>query len=212
MSKTATSDLGNISQRIRYLRGLMGLDRPSMQARHQIKVTSLEKWESGSVNITPKNITRLINAALDHSIECTSEWLINGEGLPPRTVLQSTINQSSNVIENKTVNILRDLTYFRNTYPNGITLMVTDDSMAPFFVNGDFVGGEFVNLEDLKSCLDRPCIVETTDGKKRIRRIGYDRGKWLLFGTNIKHTGSPYAEFDVNISKVAPIFWHRMKI
>ena len=79
MSKTVTSDLTNISQRIRYLRGLMGLDRPAMEARHQIKVTSLEKWENGSLNITPKNINRLISAALDHSIECTAEWLINGE-------------------------------------------------------------------------------------------------------------------------------------
>ena len=211
LSKILPSDLANISQRIRYLRGLMGLDRPSMEARHQIKVTSLEKWESGSTNITPKNITRLINAALDHSIECTSEWLINGEGIPPRTVLPSAINQPGNAITNKTVNILRDLNYFRNTYPNGITLMVTDDSMAPFYVNGDFVGGEFMDLEDLKSCLDRPCIVQTVDGKIRLRRVGYDKGAWLLFGTNIKHVGSPYVEFNVNISKVAPVFWHRMK-
>jgi transcriptional regulator with XRE-family HTH domain len=211
LSKKNSSDLTKTGNRIRYLRGLMGLDRPAMKKRHQISASSMEKWECGLTNIKAKNIQRLISAALDHSIECTSEWLMNGDGPPPRTILASTITESTEATTNKTLNALRDLKYFKDSYPNGISLMITDDAMAPFYVSGDFVGGEVVKLKDLKKCLDFPCIVHTADGKARVRRIGYSNGEWFLYGTNVKHEGSAYLEINVEITKAAPIFWVRMQ-
>jgi transcriptional regulator with XRE-family HTH domain len=84
LSKKNSNALDNISKRIRYLRELTGLERQEVEARHQIKVVSLDKWENGRANISTKNIARLINMALDHSIECTTEWLISGEGPPQK--------------------------------------------------------------------------------------------------------------------------------
>ncbi len=206
------SNLDNIANRIRYLRMLTGLDRHQMQARHDVKVSSLDKWESGLANISQRNITRLINVALDHSIECTPEWLITGGGHPPKTVPPSAIDHHQVGAGNTAENILKDLSYFRNTYPGGITLMISDDAMAPIYANGDFVGGNVVDLKDLKECLDFACIIHTADGKKRLRRVGYNNGAWFLYGTNTRHVGSPFMEIDMEITKIAPIFWHRMQL
>ena len=211
MGKKNTSDLSIIGNRIRYLRGLMGLDRQTMEKRHDIKAVSLEKWEGGFNNIKTQNIQRLITAALAHSIECSAEWLLKGEGSPPSTILPSKFIKSKGPTSSKTINALRDLSYFKESYPNGMTLMVNDDAMAPFYVHGDFVGGELVDLAELKKCLDSPCIVQTADGKIRVRRIGYCNGEWFLYGTNVKHEGSAYMEINVKITKAAPIFWLRMQ-
>ena len=191
---------------------LTGLDRHQMQARHDVKVTSLEKWENGLINISQRNITRLVSVALDHSIECTPEWLLTGKGPSPKTIPPSMINLQEASAGSTTEDILRDLSNFRNSYPKGMTLMICDDAMAPTYVNGDFVGGNTVDLKDLKECLDLACIIETADGKKRLRKIGYNNGSWFLYGTNARHLGSPFMEIDPQITQAAPIFWHRMQL
>jgi hypothetical protein len=84
--------------------------------------------------------------------------------------------------------------------------------MSPFYINGDFVGGIVVDPKDLKKCLDYACIVHTADGKMRVRRVGYNMGSWFLYGTNTRHIGSPLMEINVQITKAAPIFWHRMRL
>ena len=212
LKKKDHSNLDIIGNRIRYLRMLTGLDRSNMEKRHQVKKVSLEKWENGTANISLKNITRLVSVAIDHSIECTPEWLITGAGLPPKTIPPSTIDPHKVGSGNTTEDILRDLSYFKSTYPLGITLMISDDVMMPCYGDGDFVGGNVVDLKDLKECLDHACIVHTADGKKRVRRIGYNDGVWFLYGTNISHIGSAILEMGIEITKVAKVFWHRKQL
>lgn len=203
--------LNTIADRIRYLRSLTGLKREEVELRHHITKSSLEKWENSRANISAKNIARLINMALDYSIECTPEWLINGDGPAPKTITLSSFGGHKNSVGNTIEMILRDLNYFKTTYPQGLTLMISDDSMADHYTNGDFVGGLPVELSKLNEYLDCACIVQTADGKMRLRRIGYD-DSWFLYGTNTRHKGTPYLERNVIIVNAAPVFWHRLKL
>ena len=212
LKKKDHSNLDIIGNRIRYLRMLTGLDRSNMEKRHQVKKVSLEKWENGTANISLRNITRLVSVAIDHSIECTPEWLVTGEGSPPKTIPPSTIDPYKVGSGSTTEDILRDLSYFKSTYPLGISLMISDDAMMPCYDDGDFVGGQVVELKDLKECLDHACIVHTADGKKRVRRIGHNDGVWFLYGTNISHKGSAILETGIEITKVAKVFWHRKQL
>ncbi len=205
------NSLSTIADRIRFLRSLTGLKREEVELRHHITKSSLEKWENGRANISAKNIARLINMALDYSIECTPEWLIHGDGNSPKTITLSSLGEQQDRVGNTIEMLLRDLNYFKTTYPQGLTLMVSDDSMADHYTNGDFVGGLPVDMNSLKEYLDYACIVQTADGKMRLRRIGYD-GSWFLYGTNTRHKGSPYLEKNVTITNAAPVFWHRIKL
>ena len=209
MKKKDSSNLDSIGNRIRYLRMLTGLDRNHMEMRHQVKKVSLVKWENGTANISPRNITRLINVAIDHSIECTPEWLTTGVGNPPKTIASSTIDAHKVSTGNTTEDILRDLRHFKSTYPQGITLKVSDKAMLPAYADGDFVGGNTIELSDIKEYLDQACIVHTADDKKRVRRIGESNGSWFLYGTNLTNNEAAYLEHNVEIIKIAPVFWHR---
>jgi transcriptional regulator with XRE-family HTH domain len=207
-----TTALNTIANRIRYLRNLTGLTRDEVAEYSHITKSALEKWENGTANISARNVTRLINMAADQSIACTAEWLLHGEGHPPKTVVPSSLSEHQASVGNTIETALRDLNLFKMTYPQGLTLMITDDAMADYYVSGDFVGGLSVDLDKLKQYLNYACIVQTADGKTRLRRIGCEDGSWFLYGTNTRHNGWPYLEKDVKIAKVAPVFWHRLKL
>ncbi len=212
MNKVKVGTLNTVANRVRYLRNLTGLDRPEAAARHHIAVSSFEKWENGRSNPTGRSLTRVIDMALAHSIECTPEWILHGEGSPPKIISPSSLKENRTSVGNTAEETLRDLQYFKTAYPEGLTLMVSDDAMADHYTQGDFVGGVPVDLDNLKQYLDYACIVQTSDGKIRLRRIGYQNGSWFLHGTNTRHKGSPYLEKDVMIIRVAPVFWHRLKL
>ena len=80
----------------------------------------------------------------------------------------------------------------------------------PKYKVGDYVGGCPIDLTSVKQYLDYPCIIETADKKKRLRRIGYNDKKFFLFGTNTRYKGGPLFELSPVLLKVSPVFWHRM--
>ena len=207
-----TTALNTIANRIRYLRNLTGLKREDVAERYPITRSALEKWENGTANISARNVARLINMAADQSIVCTAEWLLRGDGNPPKTVTPSSLSEHQASVGNTIETALRDLNLFKMTYPQGLTLMVSDDAMADYYANGDFVGGLPVDLDKLKQYLNHACIVQTADEKTRLRRIGYEDGSWFLYCTNTRHKEWPFLEKNVKIVKAAPVFWHRLKL
>jgi len=82
MKKKDTSNLDSIGNRIRYLRMLTGLDRNHMEMRHQVKKVSLVKWENGTANISPRNITRLINVAIDIPLNAHKNGSLQVQEIP----------------------------------------------------------------------------------------------------------------------------------
>jgi len=64
--------------------------------------------------------------------------------------------------------------------------------MLPAYADGDFVGGNTIELSDIKEYLDQACIVHTADEKKRVRRIGESNGSWFLYGTNLQTMKLPF--------------------
>lgn len=212
MNNVKAGALNTVADRVSYIRKLTGLDRNVVAKRYHFGISSLEKWENGRSHPTERSLKRVINMALAHSIECTPEWILHGEGPPPKIITPSSLSKDLISENHTTEGILRDLHYFKTLYPEGLTLMVSDDAMADYYVNGDFVGGLPVDLGKLKQYLSYACIVQTADGKTRLRRIGHEDGSWFLYGTNTRHNGWPYLEKDVNLTKAAPVFWHRLKL
>ncbi len=204
------------SDRIRFVRTLMGLTRTEMERHYNVKSTSLEKWECGKNNISLKSATQLAQIAQQNGINCYSEWILFGEGDKPTANPNHQKKKITDVIEEENVPdselIIRDMLQFKKNYPAGDILLVTDDSMYPQFSVGDYVGGLPILLETLKNKLDHAFIVQTEDGKKRLRRITRKGTVYTLYGINLQHSGTPVFEVDVKIKKAYTVFWHRLKI
>ena len=84
--------------------------------------------------------------------------------------------------------------------------------MLPQFARGDYIGGIATkNFSQISDFFDQPCIVETDDNRRRLRKIGYSKGQTFLYGINTRHKSTPLFEVNPTITMIAPVFWHRFQ-
>jgi HTH-type transcriptional regulator, cell division transcriptional repressor len=197
------------SERLKFLRSLTGLSIKEFSLLSKISQSTLSKCEAGIYNLSPSLAKKLIKTCFDNNIKCTIDWLMYGAGETAKTL--DLPKESNNNFHNlEVLSLTKEIELLHETYKNLEILAITDDSMLPQFNIGDYVCGKSIDLNYILKYLDFACIVETKDGKKRLRRIGYNSGKYFLFGTNTNFKGSSLFELEPEITKVSPIFWHRI--
>lgn len=208
------NDYKNTKERIRFLRSLTGLTAKEFCERYDVSHSSYTKWEAGFSPISSSKAKRLIAIAEQNGIYTTLAWLLHGVGQSPqeqKVFAKDSLNHEFlNKPEELHLTISREQEFFKKTYKNAEILVVCDKSMEPQFKVGEYVGGTCIDLKKIKKYLDYPCIVTTEDGRIRLRRLGYNNKSFFLFGTNTRYTGGPLFELSPKITKLAPIFWHRM--
>ncbi len=210
-------------QRVRFLRSLTGLLAKDFCERYGLSLSSLSKWEAGFNPLSLTSANRLVAIAAENGIICHLSWILHGKGEEAKVLTEenkAVINKlntqkqsastSSHTFENELILVSREIELLRTIHQTVEVMSITDDSMTPQFKIGDYVGGCPIDLASVKKYLDFPCIVETEDKKKRLRRIGYNNKQFFLFGTNTGYKGGPLFELSPNFSKISPIFWHRM--
>lgn len=205
-------------ERIRFLRSLTGLNAKEFCARFDISPSTLDKWERNINRLSLSKANRLIAIATENKISCLISWLLYGKGEEARVlsgkdeekILSIPVSKAPTTYEEKIALVSKEVDFLKKQHHQIEILIIADDSMIPQFNVHDYVGGTPINLEFLKKYLDFPCIVETADGRKRLRRIGYNQGNFFLFGTNTNFKGAPLFELTPDFVKVSPVFWHRM--
>jgi len=201
MSKDLT--FSSTGERVRYIRKLMGVTREEMQSRYGIKKPTIQKWEDDLTRIRPDNARRLVQAARSIGIYCTLDWILFGKGNLPHTFEQSTPNDA----KDPDTQFLKMSQALQTIYPQCMSLVVDDIFMVPDFSPGDYVFGIPQTLEQIRSLLDYPFIVETTDGKKRLRRITIHKGAYHLYATNFGVKKTAPLELSVDIASAALVIW-----
>lgn len=215
---TSMNKYASQGERIRFLRSLTGLSAKDFCARFDISISSFGKWEAGINPLSLSKANRLIAIATENKINCPISWLLHGKGEEARVmnekdetiILSSPTPASPSTYEEKINVISKEIDSLKKIHQLIEVLIIADDSMLPQFNVHDYVGGTPINIDNLKKYLDFPCIVETTDGRKKLRRIGYNQGKFFLFGTNTNFKGAPLFELAPDFAKVSPVFWHRI--
>lgn len=210
-------EFNDTKERIKFLRNMTGLTAAGFCEKFGVSPSSYAKWEAGILPISASKAKALIAIAKLNGISCNLSWLLYGKGLDPmqqQEQEQAMQSEEKNNINNEvgSLNLLisKEQESFRKIYKDALIMVICDNSMAPQFQVGEYVGGTKINLDSIKQYLDYPCIVSTEDGKTRLRRIGYNDKKFFLFGTNNRFAGAPLFEHSPNFTEVAPIFWHRM--
>lgn len=105
---------------------------------------------------------------------------------------------------------LKETEHFCRIYPNGVTLLQSDDSMKPQFFFGDIVCGIPYFCDEISAhCLEKVCIVQTCDKIKLLRyvRKGSQEGLFFLGTTNPEFA---IDAFETSLEYAAPVVWHRL--
>ena len=216
--------LNSSGERLRRARILAGIStRREFEEKHKISANTLQGWEQGKNPLSQKGAKRIIAALKQEGLICTTEWLINGSGMPPRPfeTLNAGIREElredfslieSNIQEEKA--IYSEVQLFRKNNPHSIVLTISDDSMEPYFKIGDYVGGIQLLDHEVNSYIGKICIVELENNFiiPRYLQKGKDSNRYTVSSTNPNASSSPLNIYNTKVISAAPIVWHRRKI
>ncbi|MFN7097065.1 MAG: helix-turn-helix transcriptional regulator [Gammaproteobacteria bacterium] len=212
--------LATPGQRLKYIRNMLRLTRAYLHEKYNLSTDSLNAWESGKLKLTPKALDRCIKIYNKEGIFVSKNWILTGEGLAPKLSIsianyfQTPTPDSQGNFADLTDDelILREVDFFKQTTPNAVVMLVSNDEMLPLYEAGDYVGGRFQSSDFIHSCLGKDCIIETLDGEKYFRRLSaiLPNGLCNLSCLNPNDNLEPVL-FNIKVAMIAPVIWHRRK-
>lgn len=218
-------NLTHSGDRLRRARILAGIStRREFEKKYHISANTLQGWEQGKNPLSKKGAKRVIEALKSEGLICSVEWLMDGEGMPPRPFEMLTANYSSEydtnaimsaVNMNEEAAIYQELQTFKTHNPNPIIITISDDSMAPQYQVGDYIAGtRLCTPEKISAHFGQACIVELSNHTILPRYIhaGKEPNTYTLSCTNHQSQSTPLNIFNTTIISAAPILWHRRKL
>ena len=193
----------------------LGYSRRAFEEQFGISAATLQAWEDSKYNISTKGLLKYINALHRAGLITSKEWFLSGVGLPPRPLCNNLQPiASSKFIDMKLSEdeiILREVTFFESINQNPIIIVVSDDSMHPFFDVGDYVGGSMVQGNYASNYEGTPCIVSLNSGEIFLRKIKYgsQKGLFNLISINTDSNHENLFLLDCKINELAQVVWHR---
>lgn len=206
------------SERLKYIRKLLGATRAYFQDKYDLPEITLKSWEGGRVKLSSSAISRCVEIYRKEGLIVSEDWILEGIGLDP--VIQSSISDyflSSEPIENNLYRddetlMMRDAHMFKESHPNAVIMLVSSDEMEPYYKSGDYIGGKVRSGTDVETALNKNCIVFLGNGERFFRRlIKNSSGGYNLVCLNPNPLTSEPVLFNADIVKVAPVIWHRCK-
>ncbi len=233
-SRIDTVDLREATpaERLKHIRKLTRLSRPYIKEKYRLSEATLKVWENGIAPLTEKGLQRCINIYRKEGVVLSKEWIMTGEGLPPNISVNvghyfagglqyprrdndlviKDLDKPLPYLKDDNACMLREASFFKESYSNAVILMITNDDMEPTYRIGDYVGGRFRYGQDIDSVLRRDCIVRLKDGRNILRRLfkSNTTGHYNLACMNSQPSTDEPIMFDVEIEAAAPVIWHRM--
>jgi hypothetical protein len=206
------------SKRVWSLRQITGLSRREFAKRYGVAAGTLQNWEDpGGNGLSEKGAYRLTITLKSAGIYCNVEWLMHGVGDPPH-VNETTappailaLKKDISIGEYEQAALKAELQVFCSHYPESIYFQIPDDSMLPFYHQGDFVAGSRVYQNDIAQLIGEDCIVLLSNGEQAVRRLRASAipGLYDLMSVNPQtHALKPYY-YDANLVYAARIIWSR---
>ncbi len=196
-------------ERVRFTRNLTGHTRTSIAKKHNINLTTIRKWEK-STHLTENALNRIISYLEIEEVVCSKKWLKEGLGEMPH-IKGTYVDVPEISTDNDDEQIVSDLINYCANNKNVIDYYVKDNSLSPFYCQGDYVAGiVFENLNP-DNFIGLACIVESQDGKKIAGKITNSEtiGKYNI--ASLDKEDSRTLSKEIGVKEIAEIIWHRKK-
>jgi transcriptional regulator with XRE-family HTH domain len=198
-------------KRLQKLRKKVGLTRLAFAEQTGMSANTLKALELGDRELTSQKallFSNLFSGLFSVSLgedahEASFEYLYYGKA--------DATNQHKDVVinDNEDMRIQSEINYLMSN-PSYIILKITDDSMAPYYSDGDVVAGKkIINKNQFSLYQGYICLMETSDGEIYLRRIIKSDGRKItacLLNTNHNQYTEIVQEYDVR--SIAQALWH----
>lgn len=202
----------SINSRIKLIRSQLGYSRRIFSEKFGISAATLQAWEDGINEISPKSIDRYISCLNKEGISVTHEWLMTGKGAHPELIPLTNKKislKTESFFEDEI--ILKEVDFFERINKNPVIVLVPDDAMHPLYSVGDYVGGNFVTGKEANNFIGLNCIIIVEDGTLYIRKLkqGHTENSFNLIGTNLDSCLPDAFMTGCKVISIAEIVWHR---
>ena len=131
------------ANRLKRLRKMTNQSRKSFSNLYGISQGTLQNWETARFGgLTEKGAHIILQALQKEGIHCNFEWLMYGAGHGPS--FDRLLNKEQEAIKPKKVlvsSIDEDLKTFQRLNHDTIHMYIPDDSMEPYYSEGELVAG-----------------------------------------------------------------------
>lgn len=211
------------AKRLKSLRQMTGLSRDVFRQRYGIARGTLQNWESARFGgLTLKGAVSMIRAFKAENVEVSVDWLMHGVGRGPHFASldnqqvdasnkEAMAGELGQEVEKELSIITEELLCFRRLNPDSIDLVMTDDSMTPFYAAGDYVAGVRRYQGRIESAVGHDCIVQTTEYGTLLRRLapGEEPDRYTLLAHNVHTRSRRPVLYNVDVISAAPVIWVR---
>lgn len=217
MISTETQKLKTSSERLKYIRALLRVTRAYLEKKYDLPEVTLKSWENGKTKLTPSGAKRCVEIYLNEGILVSEDWIMEGIGLDPTSSVKisqyfAMPTDKGLPAEDDEVRMLQDANSFKESHPEIVIMVVSNDDMRPFYKPGDYIGGKIRFRENVDTAVNKDCIIHLKNGGRFFRRLikNHNNG-YNLTCLNPNETTSEPVLYNVEIDGAAPIIWHRWK-
>ena len=202
------------SNRLKRLRNATRLSRSAFAKKHEqygLKKTNIQNWEDVRwKGLTDRGAQQLIKAFADEGFDVTLEYLMFGIGKDPLDSTSIKLPDSVIKLSEKSI-IANELKLFYKFNDNAVDSRITDDSLAPFIMPGDYVAGSNYFDDDIKKAVGYLSIVHTIEGEVVVRMVeeGKDKEHFTLTCLNQKTKAAHSILINIKLLSAAPVLWIR---
>lgn len=203
--------------RLKYIRSILRVSRSYMQEKYSLPEVTLKSWENGTTKLTQSGVQRCVEAYRNEGLIVSEDWVMEGIGLDPKSTVTvshyfATPTKQEISFEDDELAMVRDANFFKESHPNTVVMLVSNDDMRPFYLPGDYIGGKMRYGDKIELSVNKDCIIYLKNGERYFRRlIKSISGNYNLTCLNPNETTAEPVLFNVDIEGVAPVIWHRWK-
>lgn len=121
-------------KRVKVARTLASVTRKALMERYDLNVNTLQAWEGGINCLTEKGAKKLVDAFQKEGLIITAEWLLHGDAEPQPREESLAVNDYFSLGDD--MRLLQEIEFFKKLNPQGISTLVTDDTLDPLFFPG----------------------------------------------------------------------------
>lgn len=202
-------------ERLKYIRALLRVSRSYIQEKYGLPEVTLKSWENGTTKLSTSGAQRCIELYRNEGMIISEDWILEGVGIDPKSVVSVThyFSMPTNndlPLDDNEIAMIKDANLFKESHPNTVIMIVSNNDMRPYYKPGDYIGGKMRYGKEIIGAVNKDCIVYLKNGDKFFRRlIKNNKGNYNLTCLNPNEETSEPVLFNVDIDGAAPVIWHR---
>ena len=203
--------------RLKHLRSILRVSRAYLQEKYNLPEVTLKSWENGTTKLTKSGAERCVEIYRTEGMIVSPDWIIEGVGLDPTSTVTvshyfATPTSKDLPLEDDEILMVRDANLFKESHPNAVVMIVSNDDMRPFYRPGDYIGGKMRSGIEIDYIIGKDCIVYLKNGERFFRRlIKNSKGSYNLTCLNPNEETAEPVLYRVDIQSAAAVIWHRWK-